>query len=82
MKHAIFCTLPVLAVLAALMLICPGEILADGGFVSPPEYLMYEPAQQAFLDFDRASGTEQLSKPRRTGQLPGRILGSVLGWPE
>jgi hypothetical protein len=53
--------LSAMAVLASLMLICPVEILADGGFVSPPEFFMYEPGQQAFIDYDREAGTEQLS---------------------
>jgi hypothetical protein len=56
-----FFLLPAVAVLAALLLVCPGKAQADGGFVSPPEYIMYEPAQRAFLDYDHESGTEQLS---------------------
>jgi hypothetical protein len=47
--------------LAMILMIQPGALLADGGFVSPPGSFMYEPVQQAFIDHDRASGTEQLS---------------------
>ena len=61
MKPTIITTLTAVLVLAALMLICPEKTRADGGFVSPPEYYMNEPAQRAFLDYDHDSGTEQLS---------------------
>ncbi len=35
--------------------------LADGMFISPPGSFMYEPAQQALLEWDQDSGTETLT---------------------
>jgi len=48
-------------VLAALMLICHEEVLADGGFIAPEGFFMYEPVQRAFIDYDHESGTENLT---------------------
>lgn len=47
--------------LTSVILLLAGSVLADGMFVSAPEYFMYEPVQQAFLDWDADTGTESLS---------------------
>jgi len=53
--------LAALAFLAALTLVHPAAVLGDGGFVAPEGSFMYEPTQQAFIDYDSESKTEQLS---------------------
>lgn len=47
--------------LAPAMLLLAGSALADGMFISPPGYFMYEPVQQAFINWDEASETEALT---------------------
>ena len=54
-------TLTVSAVLAALVLLIPVGSLADGFFIAPIGSFMYEPSQQAYIDYDSATGIEQLS---------------------
>lgn len=49
------------AVLAAFILLLPSSSQADGFFVSPPETIIYEPTQQAFIDYNSETGTEKLS---------------------
>jgi hypothetical protein len=51
----------VLAVLAAVILMQPSISHADGFFVAPIGSFMYEPIQQAYIEYDRETGTEQLS---------------------
>ena len=48
-------------VLVALFLIHPPTAFADGGFVFPKGSFMYEPIQQALIDYDSDTKTEQLS---------------------
>jgi hypothetical protein len=53
--------LTVSAVLAAFFLLIPVGSLADGFFIAPIGSFMYEPSQQAYIDYDSATGIEQLS---------------------
>lgn len=53
--------LTVSAVLAAFFLLTPVGSLADGFFIAPIGSFMYEPSQQAYIDYDSATGIEQLS---------------------
>jgi len=53
--------LATLALLAALALVHPASVLGDGGFVAPRGSFMFEPTQQAFIDYDSNTQTEQLS---------------------
>jgi hypothetical protein len=48
-------------VLAALILGGPAHSHADGAYLTPPEYRMVEPVQQALLEYDSATGTERLT---------------------
>ena len=52
---------PLGLVLAALIFGGPAPSRADGGFFTPPEYVMWEPIQQALLQYDSESGIEKLS---------------------
>jgi hypothetical protein len=48
-------------ILLLTALLAAGGASADGMFISPPESFMYEPVQQAFLDWNESTGTEALS---------------------
>lgn len=45
----------------SVILLSAGLALADGMFISPPGSFMYEPVQQAFLDWDDDTSTESLT---------------------
>ena len=51
----------ILAFLAALLLIQAPTVIADGGFVFPKGSFMYEPIQQALIEYDSDTETEHLS---------------------
>ncbi|MEN8007787.1 MAG: DUF2330 domain-containing protein [Candidatus Krumholzibacteriota bacterium] len=61
MRNSIYSLLTVLAVLAALVLIPPPMVYADGGFLFPQDAFMYEPVQRALIDYDSENHTEHLS---------------------
>ncbi len=44
-----------------VVLAAPSAVLAGGGYLTPPEHIMYEPAQQAFIDHDAGADIEQLT---------------------
>jgi len=50
-----------LAILATVLLIHPPTVFADGGFVFPKGSFMYEPVQQALIEYDSVTETEHLS---------------------
>jgi hypothetical protein len=45
----------------ALLMGLAGTALADGMFIYPPDSFMYEPVQQAFIEWDEATETEALT---------------------
>lgn len=47
--------------LTAVILLTAGAALADGMFITPPGSFMYEPVQQAFIEWDAAAETEALT---------------------
>jgi hypothetical protein len=46
---------------ACSILLFPGTVLADGMFIAPPGSFMYEPAQQAILEWDAEEQQETLT---------------------
>lgn len=53
--------LNVVGILATVILLLPAVTQADGLFVAPIGSFMYEPTQQAFIDYDGETGIEQLT---------------------
>ncbi len=52
---------PLVLVTAWFCLLQPATVQADGMFIAPLGSFMYEPVQQAYLHYDSATETEQLS---------------------
>lgn len=49
------------AIMAAGIIAMVQPVLADGMFLAPPESFMYEPVQQAFLEWDEDNSSERLT---------------------